>query len=159
MKSGWEMRDTITIGTIAGLVATMVMSLFNFLIRLLGFEFINTWETAANIFLIPSLIHTPIGYFIGWVAQFILGSIFGLVVAFTLRVTGKDFYLLKGIGVGALVWMVSIGFFMRLLHIKIGGRSDLFTNLLAVVQFNIMGIITSTIVNKYGKFKKKSPLT
>lgn len=147
------MRDTITTGAIAGIIATIVMTLFNLLIRLLGFEFIATWETAANIFLVPQLINTPIGYFIGLIAQFILGAIFGTVVAYTLRLTGKDFYILKGIGVGAVVWMASIGLFMRFLHIKIQGRSDPLINLLAVIDFNILGIISSTIIAKYAKFK------
>lgn len=147
------MRDTITTGVIAGIIATIVMTLFNLVIRLLGFEFIATWETAANIFLVPQLIHTPIGYFIGWMTQFILGAIFGTVVAYTLRLTGKDFYILKGIGVGAVVWLASIGLFMRFLHIKIQGRSEPLTNLLAVIDFNILGVISSTIIAKYAKFK------
>ncbi len=147
------MRDTITIGTIAGMTATLAMTLFNLLVRLLGFKFIATWETAANIFLNQQLIHTPTGYFVGLLAQFILGSAFGMAVAYTLRLTGKDFYILKGIGVGAIIWMASIGFFMKFLRIEIQGRSDPLSNIMAVIQFNIMGIITSTIIAKYAKFK------
>jgi hypothetical protein len=147
------MRDTITIGTIAGLIAALVMTLFNLLVRLLGFKFIATWETASDIFLNQQLIHTPTGYFVGLLAQFILGSAFGMAVAYTLRLTGKDFYILKGIGVGAMIWMASIGFFMKLLRIEIQGRSDPLSNILAIIQFNMLGIITSAIIAKYAKFK------
>jgi hypothetical protein len=147
------MRDTITIGTIAGLTGTAIMALFNLFVRLLGFTFITTWETAANIFLNPHIIHTPTGYFVGLLAQFILGSIFGMIVAYTLRFTGKDFYILKGIGVGAVVWLASIGFFMRLLHIEIQGRNEPLSNIMAVIEFNMMGIISSMIIAKYAKFK------
>jgi hypothetical protein len=149
------MRDTIAIGSIAGLIATIVMTLFNLLIRLLGFTFITTWETASNIFLNPHLIHTPTGYFIGLLAQFILGAIFGTVVAYTLRLTGKDYYILKGIGVGAVVWLVSIGFFMHLLHIEIQGRNDPLSNIMAILEFNMLGIITPIIIAKYARFKIK----
>lgn len=149
------MRDTITIGVIAGTSATAAMTLFNSALRLFGLDFISTWETAAHIFLNPQLIHTPIGYFIGYTGQFVLGSIFGIVVAYTLRMTGKDFYLLKGIGIGAVVWLASIGLFMRVLHIQLQGRSEPLTNLITVGQFNIMGIISSIIIARYGRFKIK----
>jgi hypothetical protein len=150
------MRDTITIGSIAGLVGTFVMGLFNLLIRMLGFKFITTWETAANIFLNPQLIHTTTGYFIGLLTQFILGAIFGTVVSYTLRLTGKDFYILKGIGVGAIIWLASIGLFMRLLHIELQGRVDPVSNIMAILEFNMMGIIISMIIARYAKFKIKS---
>lgn len=149
------MRDTITIGVIAGVLATVVMTLFNSALRLFGLDFVSTWETAAHTILNPKLIHTPIGYFIGYICQFILGSIFGVVVAYTLRLTGKDYYLLKGIGVGAVIWLASIGLFMRLLHLQIQGRSEPITNIMAVIQFNIMGVTSSMIIAKYAKFKLK----
>lgn len=146
------MRDTITIGTIAGFIATIVMSVFVGIVRLLGYHFITTWETAANTILNKDIIHTPIGYLVGFVAHFTLGSFFGVVVAYTLRITGKDYYLLKGIGVGAVVWLISIGFFMHLLHIQIQGRESPMSNLMAILEFIIQGSITSTVVKKYAKF-------
>ena len=150
-----NMRDTITIGTIAGMIATVVMALFNLLIRLIGFKFITTWETASNIFLNQQLIHTSTGYFVGLLAQFILGSLFGIAIAYTLRLTGKDFFILKGIGVGAVIWLASVGLFMKLLRIEIQGRSDPLSNIMAVIEFNMMGIISATIIAKYAKFKIK----
>ncbi len=147
------MRDTIMIGTIAGFVANLTMVSFALTVKLFGFKFITTWETAANIFLAPKLIHTPTGYFIGVLAQLVLGAIFGITVAYVLRLTGKDFYILKGIGVGAVIWLASIGLFMRFLHIEIHGRSEAFTNIMAVIEFVILGIVNSTIIAKYAKFR------
>jgi len=121
------MRDTITIGTIAGVVATTVMTLYKAILFLLGFQFISTWDSAAKIFLDASLIYTPIGYFIGFLGQYVLGSIFGVTVAYMLRFTGKDFYLLKGIGVGTMIWLGSLGFMMRILAINLHGRSHVLT--------------------------------
>ncbi len=149
------MRDTLTIGTIAGIIASAVMACFTLIVRLLGFKFIATWETAAHIFLNWDLIHTPTGYIIGLLGQLILGAFFGVTVAYTLRLTGKDYYILKGIGVGALIWMGSIGFFMKLLHIAIQGRGDPVSNLLAIIQFHIMGVISAIIIKKYAKFGVK----
>jgi len=146
------MRDTITIGSIAGFISTTILTLFAWTVQLFGFKFITTWETAASIFLNSNLIHAPIGYLVGFIAQFALGAVFGIIVAYTLRLTGKDFYLLKGIGVGALIWLASIGLFMRFLHIDLYGRGDPHSNLMAIIEFNILGIINSFIVKKYAKF-------
>jgi hypothetical protein len=147
------MRDTITIGTIAGFVSTTVMTIIIWIVRLLGYKFITTWETATHIFLNKTLIHTPPGYIVGFVGQFALGSIFGVLIAYTLRLTGKDFYILKGIGVGAVVWLASIGFFMRFLNIQIQGRDEPLSNLMAILDFIILGIIDSYIIKKYARFK------
>jgi hypothetical protein len=150
-----KMRDTITMGTIAGLISATILSLFLGIVRLLGFKFITISETAASVILNRDLIHAPIGYLVGYLVHFTLGAVFGIVVGYTLRITGKDFYLLKGIGIGAVVWLVSIGFFMRLLHIELQGRSSPLSNLMAILEFNIMGIITAVIIKKYADFKVK----
>lgn len=146
------MRDTITIGTIAGLISTTVLTIFVWVVRVLGYKFITTWDTAANVLVDKSLIHTPIGQLIGFVAHFTLGAFFGVMVAYTLRFTGKDYYLLKGIGLGALVWLVSIGFFMHLLKIEIQGRSDPLSNLIVIPEFIIQGSVTSIILKKWARF-------
>jgi hypothetical protein len=148
------MRDTITIGTIAGCISSAVMTLVILIVRWMGFQFITTWETAAAIFLNPELVHTPVGYLIGFIGQFILGATFGIAVAYTLRFTGKDYYILKGIGVGAMYWMGTVGFFMHLLHIATEGRGDPLSNIMAVIEFNILGIINAGIIAKYADFRK-----
>jgi hypothetical protein len=148
------MRDTITMGSIAGLISTAVMTFYHWLFRFFGFKFIDTWETAANIFLNRSLVHTPFGICIGFFGQFILGSIFGTTVAYTLRLTGKDYHWLKGVGVGAMIWFVSVGLFMKLLRLELEGRGQLFTNLMTIIDFIILGTIDSIIIAKYARFKK-----
>jgi hypothetical protein len=148
------MHDTITIGSIAGLSGTAVMTFYHWVLRLIGFKFIDPWETAANIILNRNLIHTPLGYLIGFLGQFILGSIFGITVAYTLRLTGKDFFLLKGLGVGAVIWLGSVGFFMKLLQLEMDGRGQDFTNLLTIIDFIVLGLISSIIITKYARFKK-----
>ncbi len=150
------MRDTYTIGVIAGLISSAILSLFVGFARLLGLKFITVSETAASIILNNHLTDTPIGFLVGYVAHFTLGAIFGIIVAYSLRLTGKDFYLLKGIGIGAMAWLVSIGFFMRLLHIQLQGRNSPLSNLMAILEFIIMGTVTAIVVKKYGIFKTGS---
>jgi hypothetical protein len=148
------MQDTITIGSIAGLIGTALMTFYHWMLRLIGFKFIDPWETAANIILNRNLVHTPIGYLIGFLGQFILGSIFGITVAYTLRLTGKDFFWLKGVGVGALIWLGSVGLLMKLLQLELHGRSQPLTNLLTIIDFIVLGTVSSIIITRYARFKK-----
>lgn len=150
------MRDTIMMGSIAGFVATTVMTFYHWVIERIGLRPIQPWETAANIFLNPSLIHKPIGYFIGFLGQYVLGSIFGVAVAYTLKLTGKDYYWVKVIGVGALVWLGSLGLFMKMLGLKLEGRSDPLTNWVTVIDFVVFGSICSLIIAHYARFKSKT---
>jgi hypothetical protein len=147
------MRDTITIGVIAGFCGTLVMTIYKLVLLSLGYNFIPTWDTAAHIILNHHLCYTPVGYMIGFCLQFVLGSIFGIMVAYTLRLTGKDYYLLKGLGVGAIIWLGSLGLFMRLLQIRLDGRSDAFTNWLTMFDWVLLGLISSVIVARYARFK------
>jgi len=99
-----KIRDTITIGSIAGTIATLSFITFNYLVKLLGFQFTSTWEATASIFLSNDLIHTPIGYFVGSLGQFVVGASGGIFAAFILKFTGYDYYILKGLGIGAFLW-------------------------------------------------------
>jgi hypothetical protein len=147
------MRDTMTIGVISGFCGTLVMDVYKLILLGIGFKFIAPWDTAAHIILNPTLCNTPLGYSIGFLLHFILGAIFGVMVAYTLRFSGKDYYLLKGLGVGAIVWLGSLGFFMRLLQIRLDGRNDAFTNLLTIFDWVIIGAVSSGIVARYARFK------
>jgi hypothetical protein len=129
-----------------------VLSIFIWIVHLFGFKFIMIWEVAANTIINKQLIHTPIGYLVGFVAHFTMGAVFGVIVAYTLRFTGKYYYLLKGIGIAAVVWLVSIGFFMHLLQIQIQGRSAPLSNLMAIFEFIVEGSVTAFIVKKYAGF-------
>lgn len=150
-----KMRDTIMVGSIAGVIATTVMTAYKGILMLLGFQFYSTWDTAAKIFLHKDLVHTPIGYLTAFLGQYILGSLFGVAIAFTLRYTGKDYYLAKGIGVGSIFWLGSVGFFMKLLGVNLPGRSHALTNFLTIIDFILLGTICSFFISRYSRFEAK----
>jgi hypothetical protein len=96
-----KIRDTITTGSIAGIIATLVFLSVNYIFKLLGYHFTSTWEATAGIFLSNNLVHTPLGYIIGFVGQFVIGASGGISLAYILKFTGYDYYILKGLGMGA----------------------------------------------------------
>ncbi len=146
------MRDTITIGTIGGSVSTVIFLVADWAIdAILGIKYTSSIEGTSSIYLNPDYIHTVAGYILGTVNTFLLGSTVGVLVAITLRIFGKDYYLLKGIGV-ALMWkMGTFGILAPIANITPNIKNEPQTMLLAMLNFFIMGIISSFIVKKYMK--------
>jgi len=147
------MRDTITIGSIAGLAGTLPIMAVNLIFHLFGFKATPAWEASADIFLSPHLIHTPVGYVVGFAGQSIIGASGGIVMAYFLRLTGKDYYLLKGLGLGGLLWLSSVGLIMPMLHITMYIQNEPATQYMIILNLSLFGLTSSAIVAKYGEFK------
>ncbi|MFZ7101243.1 MAG: hypothetical protein ACOWWO_01100 [Peptococcaceae bacterium] len=153
------MHDTITIGTIGGFISTAIFLVADWAIAAI-FEINYTSSIAgtASIYLNPDYIYTISGYILGTVNTFLLGSTVGVLVAITLKIFGKDYYFLKGIGV-ALMWkMATFGILAPIAHITPNIKNEPQTMLLAMMNFFIMGIVSSFIAKKYMK-KGKYRLT
>lgn len=151
-----KIRDTITIGCIAGIIATASFLTVNYLFKLLGFQFTSTWEATASIFLSVNLIHTPLGYFIGFLGQYVIGASGGIVMAYVIRFTGYDYYLLKGLGVGAFFWVVTVGIIGKLINLTPQFADETVTSFLIVLDLAIFGVMSVFIITKYGKILPKS---
>jgi len=145
-------RDTITIGAIGGSVSTVIFLVADWAIAaIFGFKYTTSIAGTTSIYLNPDYVYTVAGYILGTVNTFLLGSTVGVLIAITLRIFGKDYYLLKGIGV-ALMWkMLTFGILSPIANITPNMKNEPQTMLLAMLNFFIMGIVSSLIVNKYMK--------
>lgn len=146
------MRDTLTIGTIGGSVSTVIFLVVDRLIAaVFGFNYTSSIAGTASIYLNPDYVYSVAGYILGIVNTFLLGSMVGVLVAITLWLFGKDYYLLKGIGI-ALFWkMGTFGILAPIAKISPHIKNEPQTMLLAMLNFFIMGIVSSFIVKKYMK--------
>lgn len=144
------MRDTITIGTIGGAVSTAIFLVADWLVAtIFEINFTSSIAGTASIYLNPDYVHTIAGYILGTVNTFLLGSTVGVLTAITLRIFGEDYYLLKGIGV-ALIWkMGTFGILAPIANITPQIKNEPQTMLLAMLNFFIMGIVSSFIVKKF----------
>lgn len=149
------MRDTITIGTIGGSVSTVIFLVANWVIAaIFGFNYTSSIAGTASIYLNPDYVYTVAGYILGTVNTFLLGSIVGVLVAITLRLSGTDYYFLKGIGV-ALFWkMGTFGILAPIANISPHIKNEPQTMVLAMLNFFIMGIVSAFIAKKFMKKAK-----
>jgi len=145
-------RDTLTIGAIGGSVSTVIFLVADWAIAaIFKFNFTSAIAGTASIYLNPDYVYTVAGYILGTVNTFLLGGTVGVIIAITLRIFGIDYYLLKGIGV-ALMWkMLTFGILSPIAHIMPHIKDEPQTMLLAMLNFFIMGIVSSFIVKKYMK--------
>ena len=145
------MRDTITIGTIAGLIGTIGMHITNSILKSFGIVKITTLQIASSLFLNWDQIDTIYGQLVGYINHFFIGAIVGVVIAFVYKFTGKDFFLVKGLGITGLSYLAALGFITPLLKSVPQIRNDpssLFGHIIAYIVF---ALIASFIIYRYSK--------
>lgn len=147
--AGWT-SDLLIIGSVVGILATLVFVLIDLvLVRIVGLRFGAAWEHSAALFLNVGLIHTTLGRLIGYTAEFMLGSAFGISTGYLLRFTGKDNYLFKGLVVAGFWWITNVGAITRLFRVGTWVSGEPLTVLMALKDYIILGIISSSILAKY----------
>ncbi|MCM1566673.1 MAG: hypothetical protein FNP40_15415 [Dehalobacter sp. 4CP] len=147
------MKDSIGAATIAGIIGTMIMDVLSYIIIALGIPMTSPWNIAADVFLNWSEVNSPIGIFLGIVGTMALGIGTTIILVIVMKMTGKDFAILKGIIVSNAVGFASMGLFMPLLNIAPQIQLEPLTNLFALIILTIFGVIISFILKKYGTFE------
>jgi len=96
-------------------------------------------------------LHTPAGLIIGAAADYIMGGVKGVVLAYLIYFTGWDFYLFKGIAVGLLFWLICFGLILRL---NIAGIDPVEpgTNLTHLSWHILLGVTNALLILQLGNF-------
>lgn len=118
------LRDTMTIGTIGGLVGTLAMHITNYVLMSFGLVKITTLQIASALFMDWEQVNTTYGVIVGAINHFFIGAIAGVIIAIVLKYFGKDYYLLKGLGVLGVMYLFAMGFILPLNDIALQIRSD-----------------------------------
>lgn len=146
------MKDTLTIGAIAGTAGTIVMHLLSLLFESVGLVKINSLQVSAAIFLDWSQVNTPVGFIVGAIVHLMIGSAGGVLLAFFMRYAGKDYYPLKGLGLAGLMLLVGMGLIIPVIGIVPQMKKESLTVLFHIISFMVYGLVVSYIIARYGKF-------
>ncbi len=150
------MRDTITLGVIGGLIGTLGMHITNIALQFLGIVKITSLQVTAALFLNWSEVNTMYGSIIGWVNHLFIGAVVGIIISFMLKYYGKDYYLIKGLGVTGLGYLVGMGFVIPLIRAVPQMRTDPLTLIGHMVSYTVFGLIASYIIANYSRFRVNS---
>jgi hypothetical protein len=145
------MRDSIGAATIAGVIGAVLMDLLVYVLVVLGIPIITPWNVAADVFLKWDEVNSNIGLLLGVIGTIALSVAVAIIIVLFIKLTGKDYAILKGIVAANAVGFGSMGLFMPLLNIAPQIQSQPLTNLLSVAILTIVGATMSYILKKYGK--------
>lgn len=145
------MKDIIATGTIAGIVGSTVIDFIAYLSRLGGLNTSTPWDVASLVFLNARYLGTASGYIIGIIGSIALGIAGGVITAIIIKITGSDYAWLKGVLVAETIGFAGLGFFAPLLGFAGFLRFQPTTNIFAVVDLCIFGLIVGYVIKRYAK--------
>lgn len=146
------MQDTMAIGTIAGVIGVIAYHIVDWIITgSFGVDYTAPWEAGANIYLSADYIHTPFGIITGTTVSLVMSSAIGVLTAIALRVTGKDYYLIKGIGISLMWRLGTFGILAPIAGIIPQITNEPYSQFVFLINFIVLGTVISYIVAKYMK--------
>lgn len=146
------MKDTFTIGSMAGVIAIVIIQVISMLLVWLGVIDMTILDVAVALFLAEAQAGTAAGITVGVVTHLVAGGGGGVVLAYLIKLTGRDFYWLKGLALGGAVNLLLMGFAVSLLDLVPHMREDAVTMLVHILEQFLYGLIAAYIIVRFGRF-------
>lgn len=144
--------DSVVLGSISGAIGGAVGMAFSYSMFLLGFSPMSSLNLAATLVVIDVLKLTTLGVISSILAHLTVASAFGVIMTYMLRYTGKEYWVFKGLGTGALFCLVTHSYFIPLMRTDEQVRSLIFNPpswATMVTTHSIIGLVTASIIVKY----------
>jgi len=109
-----KIKDRFLLGIISGFGGNIAKMAVEGFFNKMGFSSGSGRKTAAGIFLKNSDINTPHGKAVGVIADNMIAAGLGVTCTYWLTLMGKDYYLVKGAGLGAAEWTSLYGVLSKL---------------------------------------------
>lgn len=143
-------HDKIALGTIAGIAGTIPSLVLNFISFKFGLTNYYSFQLAGGIYLLKPLTDSVSGLILGGIVWEAMGALLGIITAYLILATGKDFWWLKGIVVSNGIFFVLIyGFFFALGGQLVGPKVvpwDVKTNYTVLLENLLFGLTTSYLI-------------
>lgn len=145
-------KDTFTTGVVAGILGLLAMHLSSWAWKSAGIIDLTTLQVSAAIFLTPSQIDTLAGTIVGILAHIMVGSAGGVLLAYFIKFSGKEFFWLKGLGLSGFMLLVGMGLIVRIMDITPEMRADSTITLVHFFNYFIYGLVVAYVIYKFGRF-------
>ncbi|AFQ43424.1 DUF6789 family protein [Desulfosporosinus meridiei] len=113
MNVSRNMKDSIPVGFLSGLVGTLAMDLSNIIFKKSGVSEKTYAQYAGSVMISPFRLLFKENRILGQILHLITGSIMGIPLFTVLKKTGKDNYLFKGAIYGTFTWELLYSFGLR----------------------------------------------
>lgn len=144
-----KLKDRITLGFVAGILANIPKAIFNEALFRKKVESKRYGEVISGIFMPKRQALSEQGEFFGTGGDFIISAVLGVPLVYLISLTGRDSSLLKGFLIGVL----GLGGFRGLIANVGPGKTyprDPKTNIIFSITSAVWGLLASVIAVKLG---------
>lgn len=141
--------DPIVLGAIAGAIGNVPKAILTNLFQYFGWVRYTFGQLAAGLFMKQEVLSNPLVLLVGYVTDFTVASLLGVVLVYIIRNTGNDFEIFKGLLIGLASYIFLYGIMLRL-HITSGNLATPLPNFLALPPHIIFGMLSGWVIKHYG---------
>ncbi|MEL7567739.1 MAG: DUF6789 family protein [Dehalobacterium sp.] len=146
---------TWTCGTLAGFIATIVLTILSMSLSLLNVIPLSITEYAARFILYLDSQDLNFGrWIVGFIGNFSLGGVFGLLSAYLYKVTGREEWVIKTISIGVCCWFFQLTI-VPALSPEVAKYSTYDMAIAYFIIYLIWSYFASTIIIRYLEFPPK----
>ena len=149
----FRIKDRVILGAFSGALSTTLLNFLDFLSIILHTNEWHIWQIAGSLFFTQEELKTIIALVLGGITHTTLTSCVGVVICYILFFTGRSLYIIKGIGVFLLFWIILFGGTLRLGITSISQPLGVPTNFAHFTGHLLDGILTSFFIIKFGDKK------
>lgn len=142
-----KIKDRVLLGVIAGMLGSVPGRVLNKIEFEVGITDSRYEEMAAKLFVSNKDAHSQRGKAVGKIANGLLTNAVGISTAYTLSATGRDYALLKGIGITSLAWL---GIYGLSTQAQVRKSKKPLAALLSYMDHIIFGATTALVVKNLG---------
>lgn len=158
LSVGKNMKDSIPIGFLGGLMGTIAMDLSNILFKKTGLSEKTYAQYAGSVLLSPIRLVFKQNILLGQILHLMTGSILGIPMFNILRKTGKDNHGFKGAVYGIFTWEILYSFGQRLglIRAKTYTTRTHITSLIDNIVYGLTSTSTMVFLANHSVFPKTS---
>ncbi|MHB1420778.1 MAG: hypothetical protein ACYCX4_14565, partial [Bacillota bacterium] len=142
-----KIKDKVWLGALSGIIVTSSLNVVDWISVLLKTNKWHIWQIAASTYFELKDINTFPALFIGAVSHTSLMALAGVTTCYLLYFTGRDYYLIKGLGVLMMFWLFIFGAALRFNVARIH-PVDIGTNISHYIGHASAGLLISFLIVK-----------
>ncbi|MEW6522844.1 MAG: hypothetical protein AB1445_04590 [Bacillota bacterium] len=150
------MRDNLVGGAVAGVIGGLAEMATGFLLIITGLARVTTLHAAIRFMTPTGAEPGPLTIVSGIIHHLTMSAVLGVVLLYILKLTGTDYYLLKGFGFALVVYV----FLTRGLGVFFVPRDllvpDALTQFAGIISHVVGGLVTAFVVASFSPEQLRS---
>lgn len=143
-----KIKDKLLLGLISGALATTILNCVDYLSLRLHINNWHIWQLAGSLFFRKEELTTIPALILGAFTHTTLTGLAGVIICYTLYYTGKTLYIVKGVAIFLLFWIILFGGILSLKITTITQPVGAQTNIAHLIGHLSDGILTSLLIVK-----------